>query len=201
MNKFNHMMGDSVAQELEFLGISDPAVERSTASRLAAEGSLTSQRTFRPNGGLQPMARVPAPHRIGQPELEIEASVGTFVDDVVADKLASFLEEAEPLVYSPGTVPDPFAESPDMRVRVGIMTDGEWVWHLAWSDYVHYHRVSPPDEFLAHAAAMNYTASEISVERAMEIVEAEGLPMPETCLLPRVRSVSSESSDRLGDST
>ncbi|MFF5522722.1 hypothetical protein [Streptomyces coeruleorubidus] len=59
------------------------------------------------------------------------------------------------------------------------MTDGEWVWHLAWSDYVQYHRVSPPAEFLAYAAARNYTASEISVERAMEIVEAEGLPMPD----------------------
>jgi hypothetical protein len=125
------------------------------------------------------MARVPAPHRIGQPQLEIEATPGTLADEAVADRLASFLEEAEPLMYSPGTIPDPFAESSDMQVRIGIMTDGEWVWHLAWSDYVQYHRVSPPSEFLAHAAARNFTASEISVERAMEIVEAEGLPMPD----------------------
>lgn len=66
-----------------------------------------------------------------------------------------------------------------MHVRIGVMTDGTWVWHLAWSDYVQYHRISPPAEFLAHAASLNYVAPEISVERAMEIAEIVGIPMPD----------------------
>ncbi|CAM5726907.1 hypothetical protein SFUMM280S_05883 [Streptomyces fumanus] len=79
----------------------------------------------------------------------------------------------------PGNHADPFSDSPDMHVRVGIMTDGEWVWHLAWSDYVKYHRVSPPDDFLEHITALDYTAPDITVEHAMEIAEAEGIPMPD----------------------
>ncbi|MEF9905652.1 hypothetical protein [Streptomyces sp. P9-A2] len=124
------------------------------------------------------MIKVPAPHRIGEPEVE-EVFLPNTLTEELAGRLSSFLEEAEPLLFSPGTLPDPFSDSPGMQVRVGIMTDGEWVWHLAWSDYVQYHRVSPPREFIEHVAALGYRAPEISVERAMEIVEAEGIPLPE----------------------
>ncbi|MFG3100149.1 hypothetical protein ACGFZL_06480 [Streptomyces sp. NPDC048182] len=79
---------------------------------------------------------------------------------------------------SPGTVPDPFSRSPGMRVRIGVMTDGQWVWPLAWSDYVRYHRVSPPADFVAHIASLDFRAPEIDVERAMALAEAEGIPMP-----------------------
>ncbi|GHF26888.1 hypothetical protein [Streptomyces fumanus] len=124
------------------------------------------------------MAKVPVPHRIGEPRTEAEFLPDTLPEEL-SDRLASFLEEAEPILYSPGTMPDPFSDSPDMHVRVGIMTDGEWVWHLAWSDYVKYHRVSPPDDFLEHITALDYTAPDITVEHAMEIAEAEGIPMPD----------------------
>jgi hypothetical protein len=124
------------------------------------------------------MAKVPVPHRIGEPQTEADFLANTLPAELT-DRLASFLEEAEPLIYSPGTVPDPFSESPEMHVRIGVMTDGEWVWHLAWSDYVKYHRVAPPTAFLDHIASLDYTAPDIGVERAMEIAETEGIPMPE----------------------
>ncbi|MDI3347983.1 hypothetical protein ACFW0U_02125 [Streptomyces albidoflavus] len=124
------------------------------------------------------MARVPVPHRIGEPQTEDEFSPGTLDEDLV-DQLSSFLEEAEPVLFSPGTTPDPFSDSSDMRARVGVMTDGTWVWQLAWSDHVKYHRVAPPREFLEHAASLGFTAPEISIERALDIAKAEGLPLPD----------------------
>ncbi|GAA5213130.1 hypothetical protein [Streptomyces thinghirensis] len=124
------------------------------------------------------MPKLPVPHRIGEAQVEDDFSPGA-LDEELANRLSSFLEEAEPVLFSPGTVPDPFSESSDMHVRVGIMTDGTWVWQLAWSDYVKYHRVAPPRELVEHAASLDFTAPEVSVEEALAIAEAEGLPLPE----------------------
>ncbi|MFI6490635.1 hypothetical protein [Streptomyces sp. NPDC050564] len=124
------------------------------------------------------MTTVPAPYRIGDPETEVECTVGSLSEEV-ANRLARFLETAQPLLFSPGTIPDPFSDSEGMRVRVGVMTDGMWVWDLSWADYVQYHRVSPPSEFIRHVESLNFTAPEISEDQAMQIAEAAGLPMPD----------------------
>ncbi|MFG3075305.1 hypothetical protein [Streptomyces sp. NPDC048225] len=124
------------------------------------------------------MTMIPAPHRIGEPQLEADFAPGT-LDEEMIDRLSGFLEEAEPVLFSPGTVPDPFSDSSDMHVRVGIMTDGTWVWQLAWADYVKYHRVAPPREFLDHIISRKFTAPELTIEQTLEIAEAEGLPLPE----------------------
>ncbi|GAA5003493.1 hypothetical protein [Streptomyces siamensis] len=94
-------------------------------------------------------------------------------------KLSGYLERAEPLLFSPGTLPDPFSDSEGMRVRVGVMTDGTWVWNLAWSDYVQYHRVAPPAEFIRHAESLDFVPPEISEDEAMRLAEVAGLPMPD----------------------
>ncbi|CAM5228136.1 putative protein OS=Streptomyces tendae OX=1932 GN=GUR47_17950 PE=4 SV=1 [Streptomyces tendae] len=124
------------------------------------------------------MTMIPAPHRIGEPQLEADFAPGT-LDEQMAERLSSFLEEAEPVLFSPGTVPDPFSNSSDMHVRVGIMTDGTWVWQLAWADYVKYHRVAPPREFIDHITSLNFIAPELTIEQTLEIAEAEGLPLPD----------------------
>ncbi|NEB58461.1 hypothetical protein G3I61_01665 [Streptomyces diastaticus] len=124
------------------------------------------------------MASIPAPHRVGEPQMEADFTPGT-LDEALVDRLSRFLEEAEPVLFSPGTVPDPFSDSQDMYVRVGIMTDGTWVWQLAWADYVQYHQVAPPSNFLDHIISLNFTAPELTIERTLEIAEAEGLPLPE----------------------
>ncbi|MBT2879709.1 hypothetical protein OHB37_18415 [Streptomyces albidoflavus] len=120
------------------------------------------------------MARVPAPHRIGEPQADGEFLPGT-LDGHLAGPLSRFLEEAEPVLFSPGTTPDPFSDAPGMRVRIGVMTDGTRVWQLAWSDHVAFHRVAPPRAFLEHVTSLGFTAPEISVDRALDIAEAEGL--------------------------
>ncbi|WP_432188865.1 hypothetical protein [Streptomyces sp. Tue6028] len=124
------------------------------------------------------MTSVPAPRRIGEVTSEIECSVGALAGDLAA-KLATYMETAEPLLFSPGTLPDPFSDSEGMRVRVGVMTDGTWVWNLAWSDYVQYHRVAPPAEFIRHAESLDFAPPEISEDEAMRLAEAAGLPMPD----------------------
>ncbi|MFG3158616.1 hypothetical protein ACGFY8_01925 [Streptomyces sp. NPDC048232] len=124
------------------------------------------------------MARIFAPHRVGEPQVEAEFLPDT-LDEELTDQLSSFLEEAEPVLFSPGTTHDPFSDSPDMHVRVGVMTDGTWVWQLAWSDYVKFHRVAPPSEFIEHANSLGFIAPEISIEQALEIAKAEGIPLPD----------------------
>ncbi|MER5969143.1 hypothetical protein ABT112_05255 [Streptomyces sp. NPDC002055] len=126
------------------------------------------------------MVNVPAPRRIGEPESECEGVADSLAgSDEFADRLSTFLETAEPLILSPGTVPDPFSDNENMRVRIGVMTDGVWVWDLAWADYVHYHKVAPPAEFLQHIESVDFTSPEIPEDRAMEIGEAIGIPMPD----------------------
>ncbi|MFG2540907.1 hypothetical protein ACGFOM_00630 [Streptomyces sp. NPDC048594] len=124
------------------------------------------------------MARVPVPHLVGEPQLEADFVPGTLPDGL-AESLARFLEEAEPVLISPGTLPDPFSDSAGMRVRVGVMTDGRWVWSLAWSDHVRQHHVAPPPEFVRHAVSLRFSAPEVSVERALEVARAEGIPLPD----------------------
>ncbi|MEU6286697.1 hypothetical protein [Streptomyces sp. NPDC046988] len=124
------------------------------------------------------MARVPVPHLVGEPQLEADFSPGTLPDGL-AESLGRFLEEAEPVLISSGTLPDPFSDSVDMRVRVGIMTDGRWVWSLAWSDHVRQHHVAPPAELVRRAVSLRFSAPEVSVEQALEIARAEGLPLPD----------------------
>ncbi|PWI45932.1 hypothetical protein [Streptomyces sp. ICBB 8177] len=124
------------------------------------------------------MPSVEAPRRISDAPRNIEATPGSLPDSEV-DRLSGFLESAEPLIISPGMVADPFSDDDDkMRVRVGVVTDGEWVWQLAWADYVALHKVAPPQDFIDHAREMNFTSPEITDDRLMEIIEVLGLPQP-----------------------
>ncbi|MEU8732979.1 hypothetical protein AB0C68_26785 [Streptomyces tendae] len=124
------------------------------------------------------MARAPVPHLVGEPQMEAGFSPGT-LPRRLAEPLARFLEEAEPVLFSPGTLPDPFSDSAGTRVRVGIMTDGHWVWTLAWSDHVRQHHVAPPPAFVRHAVSLRFSAPEVSVEQALDIARAEGIPLPD----------------------
>ncbi|CAM5253738.1 putative protein OS=Streptomyces tendae OX=1932 GN=GUR47_17950 PE=4 SV=1 [Streptomyces tendae] len=110
--------------------------------------------------------------------MEDDFASGTLPSEL-AEPLARFLEEAEPVLISPGTLPDPFSDSARMRTRVGVMTDGRWVWTLAWSDHVRQHRVAPPPAFVRHAVSLRFSAPEVSVERALDIARAESIPIPD----------------------
>ncbi|MGW6060384.1 barstar family protein [Streptomyces sp. NPDC055189] len=156
------------------------ATDMDVAVRLD-EGRLTATLTGEdwPDVAPGPKAteRVSAPHRLGEAETEVKGVVDSLPAELV-DRLSAFLENAEPLLSSPGTLPDPFSDSEQMRVRIGIMTDGVWVWQLSWADYVRYHRVAPPAEFLQHIESVDFRAPEIPEGCAMQIAKAEGIPMP-----------------------
>ncbi|MFF3763295.1 hypothetical protein ACFYYR_04295 [Streptomyces sp. NPDC001922] len=126
------------------------------------------------------MTNIPAPFRIGEPETRFDAAAGSLSgSDEFVDRLSRYLGSARGLILAPGTVQSPFSDSEKVRVRVGMMTDGVWVWHVAWSDYVAYHRVAPPAEFLRHIESVDFTVPDMSVDRAVEICEEIGLPMPD----------------------
>ena len=122
------------------------------------------------------MTTVDSPYRIGETPRKYDA-VADSLTGSEAEDLAKFLDDGEPVLMSPGTFDSPFSDDPDMQVRLGVVTDGKWVWDLAWADYVAYHRVAPPAEFREHVREMRYTCPELPEERLMEIAEAIGLPM------------------------
>lgn len=101
------------------------------------------------------MVSLTAPRRVGQSAIIVELIPGGLAADE-SDRVASFLELCEPLILSPGYSGDGFLEEGGGYVRLGEMTDGQWVWPLAWSDYVKVHRVEPPLEFLEHIRNLNY---------------------------------------------
>jgi hypothetical protein len=118
------------------------------------------------------------PHLVGEPQVEGDFFADTLPAGLV-ERLSRFLEDAEPVLFAPGTAPDPFSDSPGMRVRVGLMTDGLWVWSLAWADYVRYHRVSPPSAFVHHAASLGYSVPEVGLGAVLAVARAEGIPSPD----------------------
>ena len=123
------------------------------------------------------MTSVSPPRRLSEPWTEVDVQPGTLSEEDVAP-LYEYLESAEGLVLSPGMIQDPFSDNENMRVRIGIMTDGEWVWELAWADYVWQHRVAPPNEFIEHARARGFVPPEIPLERLEEISTLVGIPQP-----------------------
>ncbi|TPQ22028.1 hypothetical protein [Streptomyces sporangiiformans] len=101
----------------------------------------------------------------------VEAEAGALSSEISV-RLADFMGTAEDLLLAPGTRQDPLSDDPDNQVRVGIMTDGTWVWDLAWADLVAMHRVCPSDEFLEHVKGLNFRVPQVSEERIMEICAA-----------------------------
>ncbi|WP_051026733.1 hypothetical protein [Nocardia higoensis] len=94
-----------------------------------------------------------------------------------AGLLLAYLRSAACIVAAPGVIEDPFAPgNPNARVRVGLKTDGEWVWALAWEDYVEYHRAAPPINFVNHAKRHSWVAPEVPEQRLSEIARQFGMP-------------------------
>ncbi|MBY8879308.1 hypothetical protein [Actinacidiphila acidipaludis] len=123
------------------------------------------------------MVSVTLPRKLADPDITTEVTPGTLPEEDV-EPLFTYMESAEALIVSPGTVPDPFTGHEGWGVRIGIMTDGEWVWDLAWADYVNYHRVAPPREFIEHARSRGFEPPEIPLERLEELAVEMGIPQP-----------------------
>ncbi|MFE3795800.1 hypothetical protein KHQ06_37255 [Nocardia tengchongensis] len=123
------------------------------------------------------MPRVSAPYRIDDAdgtEEGFDAAPDTLSEDD-AELLLGYLRSAECIVAAPGVIEDPFVPgNPNARVRIGLMTDGEWVWELAWEDYVEYRRVAPPIDFIDHAKRHGWVAPEVSEQVLLEMARQFG---------------------------
>ncbi|MFE6858414.1 hypothetical protein [Nocardia sp. NPDC057668] len=119
---------------------------------------------------------VAAPTKIGEQADSFEAVPGTLTADDVA-RMLRYLRSATVIVVAASRAPDPFALGrPGARVGIGVVTDGEWEWPLAWEDYVGTHAVAPPAEFMAHAAARGWIAPELPEARVLEFARRLGIP-------------------------
>ncbi|GAB0103807.1 hypothetical protein JMUB6875_27810 [Nocardia sp. JMUB6875] len=128
------------------------------------------------------MPIVSAPYRLDKTSSNddegFDAEANTLTEDD-AELLLGYLRSATCVLAAPGTTEDPFAPgNPNARVRIGIVTDGAWVWQLAWEDYVEYRRAAPPTEFIDHAKSHGWVAPELPEERLLEI-EREHLGLPD----------------------
>ncbi|MET9491626.1 hypothetical protein [Nocardia sp. NPDC006630] len=56
------------------------------------------------------------------------------------------------------------------------MTDGAWLWALAWEDYIEYHRAAPPIDFMNHAEQYDWVAPELSEQRLIDLERHLGMP-------------------------
>ncbi|MFI1919651.1 hypothetical protein [Nocardia sp. NPDC020380] len=122
------------------------------------------------------MPKVHAPYRIGEHGGDFDAAPET-LSTAQAERLLGYLQSAECLVAAPGWIEDPFA--PDHTrsgVRIGVMTDGEWVWPLAWHDYVNWYRAAPPSDFMDHVQAHGWVAPPLSEDRISAVMRRLGMP-------------------------
>ncbi len=121
------------------------------------------------------MKQIPAPFKPDEPARTVPAELNRLSIEV-SERLADYLETAEDLVLAPGTRQSPLSDNPDHRVRVGVMTDGTWVWDLAWADLVRESRISPGTDFMQHVERLDFVLPEVSEERIMELCEALDIP-------------------------
>lgn len=119
------------------------------------------------------VVRLPAPRRLTEPSVQVRITAGELADEE-AELLADYLESATTLVIAAGRVRDRLTGR--LMFRLGIMTDGEWTWSLAWSDYVRAYRVAPPEDFRDHARSRNYVPVELGPERVHELAAAVDMP-------------------------
>ncbi len=122
------------------------------------------------------MVKWPAPRKIGD-SAEIVELVPEMLVEEEADRVASFLENCEPLLMSPGLAGDALLAEGGGFVRIGEMTDGVWVWPLSWSDYVRAHHVAPPLTFLEHIRSLSYQPCGVDpneVDRLIDLLYPPG---------------------------
>ncbi|MFF2082758.1 hypothetical protein ACFVVM_03245 [Nocardia sp. NPDC058176] len=119
------------------------------------------------------IVHISPPKRLIDPDTQVALAPYSLAE-AEAELLACYLESATPLVVAPGVVPDRLTGR--LLFRLGVVTDGEWVWGLDWADYVRAYRVRPPQEFRDHARRRNYSPVELDEHRTQEIARTLGMP-------------------------
>ena len=59
------------------------------------------------------------------------------------------------------------------------MTNGVYIWSIAWATLVKRHGLGLPTNFLAHAGALGYRPPELTTEQMHQVAVKAGLDIPE----------------------
>lgn len=125
---------------------------------------------------------IPAPpHRIGRTPPDPPTDL---VPDAIAEpersQIARYLRDATCIVATAGGYwIDPITRDPRDRIREAVMTDGTYVWSVAWATLVKRHGIAPPADFLDHAQALGFQPPDLTPERLQQVTVDVGLDSPE----------------------
>lgn len=120
------------------------------------------------------------PHRFGYaPRSTVILTPGAMTEPE-RSQVAAYLRDASCVVATTsGYCVDPITRDPRDRIRDAVMTDGEYIWSLAWAALVERHGVMPPADFHNHARAQGYRPPKLTVQQLHQVALKDGLRPPE----------------------
>lgn len=120
------------------------------------------------------------PHRIGYaPRSSVILTPGAMAEPE-RSQVAAYLRDASCVVVTTsGYCVDPITRDPRDRIRDAVMTDGEYIWSLAWATLVERHGVMPPADFRNHARALEYRPRTLTAQQLHQVALKAGLAPPE----------------------
>jgi hypothetical protein len=152
-------------------------------AELATLGVHTSIANTAPGAQDQlPDRPAPAPpHRIGRPPTLSAELVPDAIAETERSQVAAYLRGAHCIVATTsGYWTDPITRDPRDRIRDAVMTDGVYIWSIAWATLVERHGLGLPDDFLTHARTLGYRPPELTAEQLHLAAIEVGLGDPES---------------------
>lgn len=105
------------------------------------------------------------PHRIGSTPPPIVELVPDALAEPERTRLAAYLHCANCIVVATsGYSVDPVTRDPRDRIREALMTDGVYIWSIAWATLVERYGLGLPADFLAHVQASAYRPPDLTPE-------------------------------------
>lgn len=120
------------------------------------------------------------PQRIGRKSPPSAELVPGAIAEPERSAVAGYLRSANCVVATTGGYwVDPITRDPRDRIPEAVMTDGVYIWSIAWATLVKRHGLGLPTEFLAHAEALEYRPPELTMEQLQQVAVEAGLDIPE----------------------
>ena len=120
------------------------------------------------------------PHRIGHTPAEPAELVPDVIAEPERSRVGEYLRDASCVVATAGGYwVDPITRDPRDRIHEAVMTDGVYIWSLAWATLVQRHGLSLPAEFLAHVRALGYRPPELAARQLHQATVEAGLDVPD----------------------
>lgn len=128
-----------------------------------------------------PDRRIPdPPRRIGFPPRTWTSLMPGTIAEPERSQVAAYLRDADCVVATTsGYCVDPITRDPRDRIRDVVMTDGEYIWSLAWATLVERHGVRPPTDLLHHARALGFRPPKLTTQQLHQVAANDGMAPPE----------------------